>query len=393
MTISDRAHQVLTKRRKRAKYQRGWVEETGRKTKKWKGHYYSYEMGSDGLERRVHRAVILGLKSELRKNEAQKRLQEIIDREVNGKIATPSAEVTWGWFAENRCLPIWRDNWKASHAKNTEYSIRRFTIAPFADRPLSSIDRFSLQVYLNELAKKASRSVVQKFCTWSRAICEEAVEQDYMSKNPARKLTMPSIVRPENRRHLSADEITALLGALGGRDALILRMYLILGLRARELFALRRDDLRVDQICINETLDVRNQFFGTKTATSTAWIWMPDGLAADIWKWADGMDDRSDDALLFQAPCGSPVRSDAWREDVLKPTAKRLGINGVTIQALRRTCATMLKGHGDLKDVQSHLRHANPEITAGTYIQEVPAQVRAAVQALEAALRSTVEGA
>ena len=43
----------------RSRWQRGWVEETGRKAKKWKGHYYIYVLQLDGTEKRGHRSVIL----------------------------------------------------------------------------------------------------------------------------------------------------------------------------------------------------------------------------------------------------------------------------------------------------------------------------------------------
>jgi len=43
---------------------------------------------------------------------------------------------------------------------------------------------------------------------------------------------------------------------------------------------------------------------------------------------------------------------------------------------------------GSVKDVQAHLRHARPNITAEVYMQEIPATVRAAVESLDAKLTS-----
>lgn len=387
--ITDEARDLLKSKGKssaRSRYQRGWIEETGEKVKKWKGHFYTYEIGTGGKERRVHRAVILGLKSEIRKGEATKKLQAIIDREANGKVAAPSADVTLEWFFTERCVPIWRQNWKASNAASMEYIIRRYAVEPFAKTPLGSIDRFALQIHANELAKTMSKSIVKKFVTWSRAIYDEAVDQDYLAKNPARRLTVPE-ARCEVRRVLTIDEVARLLGSLDGRDALILRMYLVLGLRARELFALRRDDLEADRIRIDESLDAHNVFHSPKTAASKSWLWMPEGLAADVWRWAGEVEDQSERAILFTARNGSPVRSELWRKRVLQVAARSVGMEGVTIHALRRTCATILKQDGDLKDVQSHLRHSRPDITADVYIAEIPEQVRVAVAALERRLR------
>jgi hypothetical protein len=44
---------------------------------------------------------------------------------------------------------------------------------------------------LNELAKKYSKSVLQTARTWLKAAIEEAIDQDFLLKNPGRKLEMP----------------------------------------------------------------------------------------------------------------------------------------------------------------------------------------------------------
>ena len=47
----------------RDRHQRGWVEETGKRLRKYKGHYYVYVIDADGKERRKHREADLGLKA------------------------------------------------------------------------------------------------------------------------------------------------------------------------------------------------------------------------------------------------------------------------------------------------------------------------------------------
>jgi hypothetical protein len=42
-----------------------------------------------------------------------------------------------------------------------------------------------------------------------------------------------------------------------------------------------------------------------------------------------------------------------------------------------------MQRHGNVKDIQAHLRHASPDVTAGVYMQEIPESVRAAVEALD----------
>ena len=46
---------------------------------------------------------------------------------------------------------------------------------------------------------------------------EEAIDQDFLVKNPARKLEMP-VTRKTCKRYLSSEEVRKLLMALDGRD-------------------------------------------------------------------------------------------------------------------------------------------------------------------------------
>ena len=42
-------------------------------------------------------------------------------------------------------------------------NLTRIVVKPFADTPLSKLDKFTLQMHLNSLAEKHSHSVCQKF--------------------------------------------------------------------------------------------------------------------------------------------------------------------------------------------------------------------------------------
>src|SRR5437867_462715 len=86
----------------RDRHQEGWVEETGKRVKKWKGHFYVYLRQLDGSEKRRHRAVILGLKARMKKWEAEAKLQDVIDKETAGTNVQPSPVYTLHWFWENR---------------------------------------------------------------------------------------------------------------------------------------------------------------------------------------------------------------------------------------------------------------------------------------------------
>ena len=53
---------------------------------------------------------------------------------------------------------------------------------------------------------------------------------------------------------------------------------------------------------------------------------------------------------------------------------------------LRRTMATLAQKKGSVKDIQAHLRHAKPDLTANEYMQELPESVKQMVDSVYAEL-------
>ena len=376
--ISDKARAILIGDGRRRRVQRGHVKKSAGR---WRGYYYSHEI-VNGERRRVHRSADLGPAS-LTKGAASAKLAEIIAGAA-GNSLEPVKVATVGWFFEERFLPLYKSRWKGTHATRTEYIIRRYVVEPFASIPLVDVGRFHLQKRMNELAEKYSGSVVAKFRTWAGALFNEAVDQDFIQKSPARRLT--AAARPTTRRALSLDEVAAIAAEMSPADELILRLYLVTGLRARELFALRGDDIDLlgCRVRVDESLSERGEAFEPKTRASVAWCSVSASMAEELSTLARGPRD-----WLFPSSVGTPKRAEHWRERALKPAANRAGVKGATIQALRRTTATLMHyaGGADLKSIQSQMRHASPNITAEVYIQADASKVRAAAEDLDKRIR------
>jgi len=260
---------------------------------------------------------------------------------------------------------------------------------------LLQIDRFRLQMTANRLAEKFSHSVVSKFVIWSRAILEEAVDQDFLPKNPARKLATPQ-TRAENKRFLSVQEIPQVLSRLPHREELILRMSLVLGLRPGELFALRWNDIEGYALRLDEATVDGKVYPTLKTKQSKGFVALPASLRAALTQWKAAQRPRSDSEFIFPNARGGVFRLDNYRADVLRPALKKVaeetGIDGVDFRACRRTCATHLSQHGGVKEVQAHLRHSRATTTLDVYIQEIPDAVRSAVERLDAMLTTPRTG-
>ncbi len=370
----------------RDRYQEGRVVLVGRRVKKWRGHFYVYERQAGGSEIRRHRNVLLGTKAEMDKGEAKERLREIILRETK-ESGRPSADVTLRWFYENRFLPQKEEQWKVTSRPKTKRFIENYLLRRFGDTLLPSLNKFTLQTYLNELAPTFSKSVLSKIRVYLKSILDEAVELEFIAKNPAAKIAVPRSGKKATGVHLTPEEIPHILFHLSDRDRLIVRMFLVLGLRPGEMFALRWNDkqqnsLRIDS-SITDGVEVE-----TKTEGSDASVWLPISIDTELEWWRTATANPSPDAFIFPSARGTSINTNNFLFRVLKQAGKKAGIERLTHQMLRRTCSTYMAQLTTVKDVQAHLRHSTPKTTLEHYIKSVPATVRTAVESLDQLLKA-----
>jgi len=151
------------------------------------------------------------------------------------------------------------------------------------------MNKFDIQKHLNDLAKHYSESLVDKAYTYINAALEEAVDQDFLAKNPARKVEMPRTRKPA-RRHIRLEEIQLLLSEMTKRslirDRLILRTFIVTALRPGELFAVRWKDLEPGRIRIDEAV-YRNKLGDPKTATSVGYVYVSKSLELELAMWKE----------------------------------------------------------------------------------------------------------
>ena len=114
---------------------------------------------------------------------------------------------------------------------------------------------------------------------------------------------------------------------------------------------------------------------------------MPQGPRARF-----GCSDGPDD-LVFQSPVkGAPMRDNNVLVRHIKPAGRKLGIEWVNWQVLRRSCATWLdQAKVSVKDAQGILRHSRASTTQDVYQQVVPDSKRKAVRKLAAFVRGTLK--
>ena len=374
----------------RDRYQEGRLVLVGKHIKKWRGHFYVYQKQTDGSEVRRHRNIPLGLKSEMDRGEARAKLREIIARETKD-VAPAPVNVTLRWFYENRFLPQKEQQWKVTSRPKTKRFIENYLLKRFGDTLVGDLDKFTLQTYLNEMAPKYSKSVLSKIRVYLNSMLDEAVELEMLPKNPAGKLAVPKSGKRRATKHLTPEEIPQILFHLSDRDRLIVRMFLVLGLRPGEMFALRWNDkqgnsLRIDS-SITDGMEVE-----TKTEGSDSFVWLPASIDTELEFWRGTATNANLDGFIFPSSRGTAINTNNFLFRVLKEAGRNAGIDGVTHQMLRRTCSTYMAQITSVKDVQAHLRHTNAKTTLEHYIKSVPESVRVAVESLDQLLKKKPSG-
>jgi integrase len=375
-------------------YQKGRVFEKGKKIKKWYGQFRVYRIDREGKEVERTRKVVLGLKSELRKYEAEEKLEEIVRQENSkagpaGPVLQADDSVTFGWFVKEKYLPIRRGRWRPATKEKTEFEINKYLVKEFEDTPLRIVGLFELQKLLNDLAEKYSESVVKHAFVNLRSIMKLAQKLRFISENPGEETRMPA-TRAVERPTMTPEQINSLIGGIEDHhDLCLICIGLFCATRTSETFGLQWKSYVGDRLVIHSTAYEGELYRGrVKTDASRSAVPIPDDIIPIVEAWRRECTDSSPEALMFPTFGRAerkghkvPRRAKNFLKWRIYPIADKLKIPRklVTFQVMRRTLGTDLQKHGTMKDAQGALRHASIKTTADVYMQEIPASVRAAM--------------
>lgn len=371
-------------------HQRGWVIARGRK---WYGYYRKTVLDPITNMKKVRVVpVILGLKSDMTKFQAREALEKEITkrtgRNLGGRVMQDGS-VSFGWFVRNRYFPLKDGDWNEETAKVKKLIIKRDLIDAFDSVPLDTFDRFTLQLHLNKLARTESRDRVLQIRAYLRDLFAEAVDQDFLAKDPARKLNVPTRLRKSDKTTLTWPQMRTALSSLPLSDRVLLELDMTDALRPGELFALRWKGFNYRQRIMQVTETVyrgKIRPWG-KTPQSLGPVHIPKQLADDLRSWQQHCPDSSPEAFIFPNKRGGFMNADNYRKRVLHKLAEQLGIPRLTFQVIRRSIATLAQRKGTVKDVQGVLRHSRTPTTTDVYMQVMPEGVQATVNAINAELR------
>jgi integrase len=363
----------------------------------WYGYWntYRYDPATDKNVRK-QRSAKLAPKS-LSRHQAYKILAGHIGNSVGTTQAahTPDGTVTLEKFASTRWLPLKEGQWRGhkdtsgrevnASRSSAEYTLGRI-FKTFGNTPLERLDKIALQNWLNGMAATYSDGEVRHCRIYLKSILEEAVEQDYIRKNPAKNLALPN-TRPVQKFVLTPEQFHAVLAELDEKHSLLIRVAAACAFRPSELFALRwRDfDPEARAFTIRETIykGVLRPFTKTTKAGSKEkhllTVAIPDALAKELAEYRKGTMWAGDEHFIFSTKEGTIMDKENMLNRVVYPVRDKLKLTMLNFQVLRRTMATLSQHAGSVKDIQTHLRHRAPDVTAQEYMQPITDSARGMV--------------
>jgi integrase len=208
------------------------------------------------------------------------------------------------------------------------------------------------------------------------AVYNHAMRWEFFNNNPI------TLVRQSGKRRkapevLTTEEIGKLLEELPDPWRTAVYVAVTTGFAVSEFLAMKWLDVDFVAGEINLTRGIVRQVEGVmKTEARRKPVPLDVGLAEVLMGWRGSCPYNQDADYIFGSPEKhgvQPYWPTSGMENYVKPAAKRAGITKrIGWHTLRHTFGTLVKSQGaDVATTQGLMRHANPGITMGTYVQAV----------------------
>lgn len=310
------------------------------------------------------------------KAEADRQLAEVEHRRNTGALVDPARGRTK--FGDR--YTTWFDttvNLRASTRARDESYARSLILPTFNDVQLVKIDHDLVQRWIAELirAGKAPATVHRAHQIVSM-VMQSAVKARLIAQNPCDESELPRIER-EEQRFLTPAEVARLVDAIDERYRVWVLTAAYSGLRAGELYGLRRSrlDLLRASIDVAEILvEVKghHHYGPPKTRKGRRVVPIPRFVADELTTYVADLEPT---ALVFTAPGGGPMRASLFRRRIWHPACVAAGLGhlvpvpgtdkqryeGLRIHDLRHTAVAFLdrrrrEPQGDRRPRRTHLR-------------------------------------
>ncbi len=316
--------------------------------------------------------------------------------------ALPGATRTVAAFAQEYLAGVAKPELKPRSYLGYQTILLRHVIPAIGDVRLERLTTGHIQTYvLRKFREGLSAATVARHRAVVGRMLEIAVRWGYLSRNPAKHLSMPrgepveiQPLTPEQARQFLAATATDRLTAL-------YRMAFTLGLRQGEILGLTWDHVDLDGglVRVERQLQRYERAYHLdtlKTPKSRRTVGLPDALvealrdhrirqledrlrAGPAW-------DGNEWGLVFTTPAGSPLNGNSLTHR-FQATLQRAGLPRVSFHACRHGAASFALAQGvDLRTIQELLGHSSYAITADLYIHLQAEATRDATEKIGALL-------
>jgi integrase len=314
------------------------------------------------------------------------------DKELEKKLFAIKLTAAKGELLDDETVTVkeWGETWLKTYKTGKEYKtyqmyenvLDNHIIKELGHMKLKDLKPFHVQGLINSRKAQGLTRTLDILKLTLKQIFEQAIENDYMIKNPARKIEMPSKEK-KLKRSLTDDELKIVKSTqFTNKEKAFLFILLYAGLRRGEALALTKKDIdfKAGVIKVNKVIVFKNNRPELKTYTKTEAgmreITIVDKLKAILKPYVESMNS----IILFQPQTSKGYMTETsfrsmWAK-IWRTLNKQAGgkhdviafAKDVTPHILRHTYATMLYYAGvDIKQAQYLLGHSSAEVTLNLY--------------------------
>jgi integrase len=316
----------------------------------------------------------LGLASEMTKSQARGVCDAYMREHVNGgdreNWAPPPPTVRQ--FLVETYLPFYRGKWKGSTRETTEQRLNQHVLGDLGALALESLSLAQLQAFLQSKADaNLSKSIVDHLRFDLRAIFRMALAAGIIAGDPTPALYSPRVVKLKNDATMSRAQVVNAIAALPQREALMLHLTLLVGMRPGEMMALQRRHVSAD--C--QAIQIDQRVYGgvidaPKTPGSRRGAAIAPETAALLAAWLQDAVDGAPEAYVFASEAGTPLRPGNVIRRIIRPALRKIGLEWFNFQVARRTHASL--GHDIDAKVMADQRGHGIGVALDTYTKSSP---------------------
>ena len=354
---------------------------------KWVGRYWRDVLGK---EKREHPSVVLGIKSEMTKPEAKRKLMEIIVKEgvntpehleASMKPAVTFDSIADAW--ELKRLPQLKPSTQYSAPMLIKKHLRPF----FGQMAPESIRTGAINDWIADLKSKSLEpKTVHNLWKQFRVIMNWQAQQNDEQKRTWYP-TLPVICEDE-QRWFTQNEVRSIVEAATGQYKVLFHLAAYSGLRSGELAGLHVQDLDFVRGVIRVRRSVWNGMeVSVKTKRGYRDVWIDSGTVQML---SDYLGTRTS-GRIFQSRVGTPLENRDICRRVLTPLCKKLGLQPGGMHAFRHGRVSQLQAGGVPADfTKSQVGHSSLRTTSG-YTHFTDAFKRETVERLAPELMSCTQ--